>query len=695
MVNFNERINFIWKIAELLRGPYKPEKYGDVILPMSVLRRFDCLLANTKEKVVELGKNEDIEKLLNNKAGYGFSNKSQYDFEKLLDDPDNIKANFEAYIQGFSSNIREIIENFEFANEIKKLNDNNLLFLIIKEFSNIDLHPEVVSNQEMGYIFEELIRRFSENAEAGDHYTPREVIELMVNLIFTDLKEEFVKEGMIFTVGDFACGTGGMLSVASKFIKEMNPNAQVEVFGQEINNQSYAICKSDILIKGEDEKNIIFGNSFTEDGHKDLKVRFAFMNPPFGVDWKKDKPFIDREIDELGFNGRFGAGSPRTSDGSLLFLQHMISKMEDDEKGSRMAIIFNGSPLFTGDAGSGESEIRRWIIEKDLLEGIVALPTDLFYNTGISTYIWILTNRKNEDILKGPVRKGQVQLVDGTSFFNQMIKSLGSKRHQISATHIEKLSKIYGEFKEGEYCKIFDNKEFGFLKVTIERPLQLNFKIDGDRIENLYSESIFANLYDEEKMEELELEKEKGTIKKHQILQMEKLEKGKELQDEIINTLNNNISDKIYKNREEFQKKLDNIFSKVKLSNAQKKAILMGLSDRDEAADYCMKGKKKEADSTLRDTESIPLSIDAEGYNIETDKHIKKEKSNIIDYVEREVAPHVKEYWIDHTKTRIGYEIPFTRYFYKYEELRLFKDIMAEVEDLEKEIQQEIEKVIE
>lgn len=394
LVNFNDKINFIWKIAELLRGPYKPEKYGEVILPMSVLRRFDCLLAENKDKVVELGKTEDIEALLNYEAGYGFSNKSQYDFEKLLDDPDNIKANFESYIQGFSSNIREIIENFEFASEIKKLNDNNLLFLVIKEFANIDLHPEAVSNQEMGYIFE-----------------------------------------------------------------------------------------------------------------------------------------------------------------------------------------------------------------------------------------------------------------------------------------------------EGEYCKIFDNKEFGFLKVTIERPLQLNFKINEEGIENLYSERAFNSLYDEEKMEKLELEKEKKTIKKNQIKQMEKLEKGKKLQDEILSILRENISEKLYKNREEFQEKLDNLFKDIKLTNPQKKAILLGLSERDEEADYCMKGKKKEADTSLRDTESIPLSLDVDEYNIDTSKHIKKEKANILDYVEKEVAPHVKEYWIDHSKTRIGYEIPFTRYFYKYEELRPFKDIMAEIEELEKEIQ--------
>ena len=359
-----------------------------------------------------------------------------------------------------------------------------------------------------------------------------------------------------------------------------------------------------------------------------------------------------------------------------------------------MAIIFNGSPLFTGDAGSGESEIRRWIIENDLLEGIVALPTDLFYNTGISTYIWILTNRKNEDILKGPLRKGKIQLVDGTSFFNKMRKSLGSKRHEISAKDIESLSKIYGEFKEGEYCKIFDNKEFGFLKVTIERPLQLNFRIDQERIENLYSESAFANLYDEEKMEELELEKEKKTIKKNQIKQMEKLAKGKALQDKILGILKQKISDKTYKNREEFQEELDNLFKDIKLTNALNKAILMGLSERDEGADYCMKGKNKEADTSLRDTESIPLSLDVETYNIDTGEHIKKEDKNIIDYVEQEVAPHVKEFWIDHSKTRIGYEIPFTRYFYKYQELRPFKDIMVEIKELEEVIQEEIEKVI-
>jgi len=694
MNNFGEKVNFIWKIAELLRGPYKAERYGDVILPMAVLRRFDCLLEKTKANVLEKAKTTDIELILNSITGYGFSNKSKYEFRTLLDDPDNIKANFVSYIQGFSANIREIIENFDFDKEIKKLDDNNLLFLVVKEFSQIDLHPDVVSNQEMGYIFEELIRRFSENAEAGDHYTPREVIELMTNLIFNGLESELTQAGSIFTIGDYACGTGGMLSVATKHIHQLNPQAQVEVFGQELNPQSYAICKADILIKGHKENNVVLGNSFTADGHKNARVRFALMNPPFGVDWKKDKEFIDQEVRELGFDGRFGAGTPRTSDGSLLFLQHMLSKMQQDEKGSRMAIIFNGSPLFTGDAGSGESEIRRWLIENDLLEGIIALPTDLFYNTGIATYIWVLTNRKNADILNGPVRTDKIQLLDATGFYHKMRKSLGSKRNEISEADIAEITRLYGEFKENEYCRIFANQEFGYLKVTIERPLRLNFQITEERIDNLYAETTFANLYDEQKAEELELKKEKRTIKKSELAELEKQHQGQELQAGIVDTLKAHSSCELYKNRDAFIKVLAAQLSGFKLTAALFKAVLMGLAERDETADYCYSGKKKEADPTLRDTESIPLSVKVAGYAVEMDKHIQQEQQNIQDYLAREVKPHVQEFWIDHSKTKIGYEIPFTRYFYKYEELRPFADIMLEIEELEKEIQLEIKKVL-
>lgn len=371
----NELVNFIWKNAEILRGPYKKEEYRDVILPLCVLRRFDCLLEPTKKAVLEKAKTVKHDAILNKITGYDFNNTSPFDFQTLLKDPDNIAANLRNYIQGFSANVRTIFERFEFDDEIKKMDEHNLLYSVIQLFASIDLHISKVSNIQMGYIFEELIRRFSENAEAGDHYTPREVIKLMVNLVLNEDQSELMKEGKIVQIGDFACGTGGMLSEATEYIKELNPNAQVEVFGQEINPKSYAIACADLLIKGQNASNIAFGNSLTDqDGHKDLQVRYALMNPPFGVDWKHYSEKIIEEHEEKGFEGRYGAGLPRTSDGSLLFLQHMISKMKRDEKGSRMAIIFNGSPLFTGDAGSGESEIRRWIIEQDLLEGIVALP---------------------------------------------------------------------------------------------------------------------------------------------------------------------------------------------------------------------------------------------------------------------------------------------------------------------------------
>lgn len=693
MTNFGEKVNFIWKIAELLRGPYKADEYGDVVLPMAVLRRFDCLLEDTKDLVVAKAEATDAETILNSITGYNFSNKSHFQFKNLMEDPDNVKANFISYIKGFSENIRDIIENFDFDKEIEKLDDNNLLFPVIREFSRIDLHPDLVSNQEMGYIFEELIRRFSENAKAGDHYTPREVIRLMVNLLFDNLEQELTREGAVFTVGDYACGTGGMLSMTTDYIKHLNPGARVEIFGQEINPQSYAVCKSDILIKGQEEKNIVLGNSLTADGHKNNKVRFALMNPPFGVDWKKDKKFIDKEARELGFKGRFGAGTPRTSDGSLLFLQHMISKMRQDEKGSRMAIIFNGSPLFTGDAGSGESEIRRWVIESDLLEGIIALPTDLFYNTGIATYIWIVTNRKNGDILKGPVRTGKIQLVDATGFYHKMRKTFGSKRYEISESDIGKITKIYSDFKENEYCRILDNREFGYLKVTIEKPLRLNFQISEERIENLYSQAAFAGLYDEDRTEELELKRQKKNIRKTELAELERQYRGKALQQQIINILKNNISPDLYKNREKFAERLKKIFKESKLNDSLFKAVLMGLSERDGTADYCFSGKNKEADPGLRDTETIPLSVDTGRYQADTGAHIRKERQNILEYLEKEVKPHVKEFWIDYSKTRIGYEISFTKYFYKYKEVRPFTEIMREIQELEEEIGAEIKRV--
>jgi len=668
--NFQEKVNFIWSIAELLRGPYRKEQYGDVILPMAVLRRFDCILAETKPEVLkkyeELKKSglQNIDPVLNRISGQEFNNKSKYDFEKLLADPDNIASNLRNYINGFSKNVREIIEHFDFDKEITKLNDNNLLYLVVSEFNKIDLHPDKVSNIEMGYIFEELIRRFSEHGEAGDHYTPREVIRLMVNILLNEDNEELTQPGLVTTVYDCCAGTGGMLSVTENYMRELNPGIQVELFGQEINPQSYSICKSDMLIKGHNADNIILGDSFTEDGHRGKTFRYMLTNPPFGVEWKKAEKFIREEHEREGYNGRFGAGLPRISDGSLLFLQHLISKMRQDEKGSRIAIIFNGSPLFTGDAGSGESEIRRWIIENDMLEGIIALPDQLFYNTGISTYIWIVTNRKNKDPMKGPVRTGKIQLVNAVDFYQKMRRSLGNKRNEITEEQIREITRIYGEFKENEYCKIFDNEDFGYQKIVIERPLRLNFQVTEERINKLYNERAFENLAKSRKKGEIGLKE---------------IEQGKKLQQQIIDALQTMDSAILYKNRDEFTKVLKKAFKEagINLNSSLLKAVLSALSERDETADICVDNKgNPEPDTELRDTENVPL------------------KEDIYEYFEREIKPHVPDAWIDESKTKIGYEIPFTRHFYKYQPLRPSEEIMKEIMELEKSISEKLKKVM-
>ncbi|HHU63616.1 MAG TPA: SAM-dependent DNA methyltransferase [Clostridiales bacterium] len=670
MINFQDKVNFIWSIAELLRGPYKKEQYGDVILPMAVLRRFDCVLAPTKEEVLKkyeaLKKSglQNVDPILNRISKQEFNNVSKYDFEKLLADPDNIASNLRNYINGFSKNAREIIEHFDFDKHITKLDDNNLLYLVVSQFNKLDLHPDKVSNTEMGYIFEELIRRFSEHGEAGDHYTPREVIKLMVNILLNEDKEQLTQPGLVTTVYDCCAGTGGMLSVAEHHMKELNPDIQVELFGQEINPESYSICKSDMLIKGHNADNIVLGDSFTEDGHRGKTFRYMLTNPPFGVEWKKAQKFIRQEHEKEGFSGRFGAGLPRISDGSLLFLQHLISKMRQDEKGSRIAIIFNGSPLFTGDAGSGESEIRRWIIENDMLEGIIALPDQLFYNTGISTYIWIVTNRKNDDPMKGPVRTGKIQLVNAVDFYQKMRRSLGNKRNEITEDQIEEITRIYGEFKENQYCKIFDNEDFGYRKIVVERPLRLNFQVTEERINNLYSETAFNNL---------------AKSKKKGAAGLREIEEGERLQQQIIDTLKTMDSTVVYKNRDEFTKVLKKTFknSGIKLNSTLLKAILSALSERDETADICMDSKgNPEPDPELRDTENVPL------------------KEDIHEYFEREVKPHVPDAWIDESKTKIGYEIPFTRHFYKYQPLRPSEEIMKEIIELEKSISEKLKKVM-
>lgn len=670
MINFQDKVSFIWSIAEILRGPYKPEDYGKVILPLAVLRRFDCVLDSTKEEVLASAEkfasmNEEArEPILNRVAKQNFHNTSKYDFNKLLSDSDNIADNLRDYINGFSKTARDIMDHFDFDRQIDKLETNNLLYLTIKRFSEIDLHPEVVSNVEMGYIFEELIRRFNENAEAGDHYTPREVIRLMTHLLFLhDDASILTKPGLTQTLYDCAAGTGGMGSVAQEYLASVNSSAQLEFFGQEINGESYAICKADILIKGADAKNIRLGNTLSNDQFPYDKFDYLISNPPYGVDWKSyQKPIVD-EHEKQGFNGRFGPGTPRTSDGQLLFLLHLLSKMKpvtaENPQGSRLAIIMNGSPLFTGDAGSGESEIRKYLLENDLVEGIVALPNDLFYNTGIATYIWILTNNK------APLRKGKVQLVNAVDFYKKMKKSMGSKRNEITEDQLNEIVHLYGEFQEGEYVKIFDNEDFGYAKITVERPLRLNFQINEERIARVVEEKAFANL---------------ATSKKKGDAGLKEVEAGKELQAQIINVLRNLASNEVYKNREVFTKILKDAFKEagITIGAPVLKAILNGLSEKDETAEPCMKNKTEiEPDTDLRDTENVPL------------------KEDIHEYFEREVLPHVPDAWIDESKTKIGYEIPFTRQFYKYTVLRSSTEIMEEIRALEVEIAEQLKKVME
>lgn len=677
-MNFQDKVSFIWSIAEILRGPYKPEDYGKIVLPLAVLRRFDCVLESTKEEVLAKAEQftamteEAREPILNRVSKQNFYNTSKYDFNKLLTDSDNIADNLRDYINGFSKVARDIMDHFDFDRQIDKLDQNNLLYLTIKRFSEIDLHPETVSNIEMGYVFEELIRRFNENAEAGDHYTPREVIRLMTHLLFLhDDASILTKPGLTQTLYDAAAGTGGMGSVAQEYLAKVNPTSHLEFFGQEINGESYAICKADLLIKGEDARNIRLGNTLLPansagqirgDQFPNDQFDYLISNPPYGVDWKQHEKEIKGEHEKQGFDGRFGPGTPRTSDGQLLFLLHLLSKMKpvtaENPQGSRLAIIMNGSPLFTGDAGSGESEIRKYVLENDLVEGIVALPNDLFYNTGIATYIWILTNNK------APLHKGKVRLVNAVEFSKKMKKSMGSKRNEITEQQIEEIVRLYGDAQPHEHVKIFDNGDFGYAKITVERPLRLNFQVSEERLARVVEEKGFANLA---------TSKKKGDAGHFEI------EEGKKLQTQILYVLRTLASDTVYKNRDEFTKVVKTAFkdADITIRAPVLKAILAGLSEKDETADVCMKNKTDiEPDADLRDTENVPLN------------------ENIEDYFEREVLPHVPDAWIDETKTKIGYEIPFTRQFYKYTALRSSAEIMEEIRALEAEIAEQLKKVM-
>ncbi len=673
--------NFIWSICNLLRGPYKRNEYRKVILPLTVIRRFDCILEPTKDKVLaELphlyGKSDNIvHESLTRITGVPFYNKSRLDFRKLLDDPNQITVNLQSYINDFSPNVQRIIEKFKFSEQISSLAEHNLLFLVLQRFvsDELDLSPQAVDNMQMGLIFEELIRVGAEqsNEEAGEHFTPREVIKLMVNLLLSP-ESDLSKSHVVKTIYDPACGTGGMLTAAETYIKELNRDAKPVLYGQDWNNESYAICCSDMLIKGEDSENIKNGCSFEQDGFPTAKFDYMLANPPFGVEWKKQEKTIKDEFEALGYNGRFGAGLPRINDGSLLFLQHMIYKMRPLEQGgSRIAIVFNGSPLFTGDAGSGESNIRRWIIENDWLEAIIALPDQLFYNTGISTYIWIITNKKEAP------RRGKIQLIDARLFYHKMRKSLGNKRNVIGDgddnrhDHISEITRIYSDFihnqsrsirANGEpqtatVSKIFDNNDFGYSKIVVERPLRLNIQASSERIARLDSIKAFASLAESKKKDLLERQSE--------------IESGQERQARIKALLATLPSDTPYQNRDEFIRAVDKAAqsARVKLATPELKAILEALSERDETADICTNSKgRPEPDTELRDTESVPLKEDIEAY------------------FQREVLPHVPDAWIDHSKTKIGYEIPLNRHFYVYQPPRPLDEIEAEMKALEQEI---------
>lgn len=715
---YKNHSDLIWKIANLLRGPYRPPQYRKVMLPLVVLRRLDCVLEAGKEKV--LAEYQDltakdlsadvIEKTLNRKFKLNFHNTSKFTFATLLDDPPKLAANLVNYMAGYSNKARKIISHFKFEEEIEKLDDANRLFEIIKEFANVDLHPDRIPNIAMGYIFEDLVRRFNEqaNEEAGDHFTPREVINLMVHLLYTDEQDIYTK-GIVRTIYDPTCGTGGMLSVSEEYIKEQNPQANLQLFGQEYNPESYAICGSDMLIKGEEVDSIIFGDTLgdskTGDGHPDKKFHYMLANPPFGVEWKPEQDTVTREYNELGFKGRFGPGLPRINDGALLFLLHMMSKMHPSPaqggEGSRIAIVFNGSPLFTGDAGSGESNIRRWIIENDYLEAIVALPNQMFYNTGIFTYIWIVNNRKPE------ARQGKVQLINAVDFFVKMKKSLGDKRNEIGdgkdgkPDHIAQITQLYHANQAHRHSKIFNNRDFGYLKITVERPLRLNFQLSGERRQKLLASSYFKGLASSKKRKD-----QTGIAKETQA--------GIDQQQQLISLLTQHESDVLFTGRKAFEKHLQSLFKtsdanpeSLKLDTALKKTLLDAFGEKDPTAEICHDGKgNPEPDADLRDTEnvplpdniSLPLPLDYESKDnkgkVDKTALLALVKSHCETYLAREVLPYRPDAWIDHGKTKVGFEIPFNRHFYQYQPPRDLAAIESDIKGLEATILAMLQEVV-
>lgn len=641
--------SFVWSVADKLRGTYKRHEFGKVILPFVVLRRLDCTLEATKQEVLKQVKNlksVDVSRdfLLQKVSGYAFYNTSPYDLQKLLGDPSNLKSNLQAYIAGFSPNVRDVFERYEFDTQIGRLDEADLLMLLIQEFLKVDLHPELVDNAHMGHIFEELIGKAMEasNEEAGEYFTPRDVVRLMVNLLFSRDDDALSKPGIVRSIYDPTAGTGGMLSVAEDHIRGLNPDAQLTLYGQEFNAESYAIAKTDLLIKGQSAENMFFGDTLINDGHWDKTFDYGLANPPFGIEWKKQEDSVTKEYEQRGFNGRFGAGLPRISDGSLLFLLHLVSKMRPAaEGGGRIGIVLNGSPLFTGGAGSGESEIRRWVLENDLVEAIVALPKDMFYNTGISTYIWLLDNDK------APERRGKVQLINASNHFQKLRKSIGDKRNELSSENIESIVHLYDDFKEGKDSRIFKITDFGYTAITVELPLRVNWAVTNERIENALSI---------------------GALQKVKPLLRETIREV--LQKEV------NIDSKATTESDSFTRRISHSVEGLGLSKSILKNLVSGLSVRDEDAPIC-KGPKGNPlpDPDLRMTEHVPLSVDIDKFIIE------------------EIKPHLDDFWIDRAKDRIGFEIPITRHFFSYIPPRALNGIDEELNNLVKEISELLKEV--
>jgi type I restriction enzyme M protein len=665
--SFQDKVTFIWSVADLIKDYFGRGKYRDVILPLTVLRRIDCVLEPRREAV--RATNADLanrglqnrDPALRKASGFAFYNTSLYDFDRLAADNTHMAANLRNYIAGFSPNLQEIVQRFDFDNTISKLDDAGLLFKVIQRFTDIDLHPDRVPNHEMGSIFEELLRKFNEAIaqEAGQFFTPREVVRLMVDLMLGRDRAELTQAHVARSVCDPCCGTGGMLVGAKNRIQAWNPNAQVHLFGQEVHPETWATAKADLLLSaadGRDADNIAYGSVLRRDEFAGQHFDYLIANPPYGKDWKQDKEAVD---DDHARGGRFAAGTPRISDGQLLFLQHMLSKMRPSaQHGSRIAIVMNGSPLFTGDAGGGESQIRRWVLENDWLEAIVALPEQLFYNTGIGTYIWVLSNRKD------PARAGKVQLVDATTFWRQMSKSLGDKRRELGDDDIARVCDLVDRFVETEHSRIFPTTHFGYRKITVERPLRLNFQASAERIARLDGESTFANLARSKKKDPKVRATEEAA--------------GRAEQD-AIRAMLGTLPATLFRDRPTFDKALTRATKAagLKLSAPIRKAILSALSERDETAEICLDAKgNPEPDSGLRDTESVPLSED------------------LAAWFTREVTPYVPDAWVNESIRddqdgdigKVGYEINFNRYFYKYQPPRPLGEIEADIAKVEKEI---------